>query len=94
MIDRRSIIRRLASRPSAATRAWKIATVVFAVTTALLWAHPRPSSGGASRQQSIQVMGSLFEQSLLLLLDALVFRIARSRGAAPDEMFAGHANLE
>jgi len=39
-------------------------------------------------------MGSLFEQSLLLLLDALVFRIARSRGAAPDEMFARHANPE
>jgi len=52
------------------------------------------TSGGAPRQQSIQVMGSLFEQALLLLLDALVVRIVRSRGAAPDEMFARHANLE
>lgn len=50
--------------------------------------------GGPARPKSIQVMGSLFEQSLLLLLDAVVLRIVRSRGAAPEELFSRHANLE
>jgi len=39
-------------------------------------------------------MGALFEQTMLLLLDAVVMRLAAARGAPPDELFARHANLE
>lgn len=49
---------------------------------------------GGSHRSSVQPMGSLFEQALLLVLDALVVRLARARGASYEEMFARHANLE
>jgi len=43
--------------------------------------------------KSIQPKGSLFEQSLLLLLDAVVLRLMEKRGNG-DTMFEKHANLE
>ena len=43
---------------------------------------------------SIQPLGSLFEQCLFLLLDALVVHLMQKEGVAPDEMWARHANLE
>jgi 6-phospho-3-hexuloisomerase len=49
---------------------------------------------GAALRASIQPLGSLFEQALLLLLDALVLRLAAARGVSPEQMFARHANLE
>jgi 6-phospho-3-hexuloisomerase len=49
---------------------------------------------GRSPRTSIQPMGSLFEQALLLLLDIVVMRIAAVRGLPPEQMFARHANLE
>ncbi len=49
---------------------------------------------GTAARASIQPMGSLFEQALLLLLDTLVLRLAAARGASPEQMFARHANLE
>ena len=39
-------------------------------------------------------MGALFEQTMLLLLDAVVMRLAAARGTSPGELFARHANLE
>jgi 6-phospho-3-hexuloisomerase len=45
-------------------------------------------------RSSIQPMGSLFEQGLLLILDMIVMRMAATRGVAPEQMFARHANLE
>jgi len=51
----------------------------------------RPEAGARS---SIQPMGSLFEQALFILLDAVVLRLARERGASFEEMFGRHANLE
>jgi 6-phospho-3-hexuloisomerase len=42
----------------------------------------------------MQLMGSLFEQGLLLLLDTVVLRLAAARGASAQELFARHANLE
>jgi 6-phospho-3-hexuloisomerase len=51
-------------------------------------------SGGPPPRASVQPMGSLFEQSLLLLLDVVVMRLAAARGASYQEMFARHANLE
>ncbi|NPV53031.1 MAG: SIS domain-containing protein [Firmicutes bacterium] len=44
--------------------------------------------------QSIQPMGSLFEQCLLLLCDDLIMQIAERLGAKPEKMFDRHANLE
>lgn len=44
--------------------------------------------------QSIQPMGSLFEQCLFLLLDALVLVLMQTYKVTAAEMFARHANLE
>lgn len=52
---------------------------------------PKEASGG---RESIQPMGSLFEQSLLLFYDALVLRLMDRQGITADMMFQRHANLE
>ena len=49
-----------------------------------------PPAGG----ESIQYGGSLFEQALLVLLDALSAEIGRRRGTLPQELESRHANLE
>ncbi|WMC93992.1 6-phospho-3-hexuloisomerase [Kineothrix sp. MB12-C1] len=46
------------------------------------------------KKKSIQPMGALFEQSLLVLLDALVIRIMEECGISGEEMYRNHANLE
>lgn len=43
---------------------------------------------------SIQPMGSLFEQSLLLFYDSLILHIMEKRGMDADNMYGRHANLE
>lgn len=43
---------------------------------------------------SIQPMGSLFEQSCLLFLDAVILRLMEKRHNDSDNMFIRHANLE
>ena len=43
---------------------------------------------------SVQPMGSLFEQSLMLTLDALLLALMEKSGAKVEDMFARHANLE
>lgn len=43
---------------------------------------------------SVQPMGSLFEQALLLLGDALILLLMERRGASSEAMFGRHANLE
>lgn len=43
---------------------------------------------------SIQPMGSLFEQSLLLFMDVIVLKLMKKRGIDSDAMFRKHANLE
>ena len=55
---------------------------------------PTPKASGPAAFRSIQPMGSLFEQSLLLLLDLVVLQLMESLHAAPEDMFARHANLE
>jgi 6-phospho-3-hexuloisomerase len=52
------------------------------------------AQAGGARRRSVQPMGTLFEQTMLLLLDAVVMRLAAARGTSPDELFARHANLE
>ena len=44
--------------------------------------------------RSVQPLGSLFEQSLLLTLDATILLLMEKTGKAPESMFARHANLE
>lgn len=56
-------------------------------------ASPKIDRGGETTS-SMQPMGSLFEQCLFLLLDALVLVLARQQGISPEEMFARHANME
>jgi 6-phospho-3-hexuloisomerase len=43
---------------------------------------------------SIQPMGNLFEQSLLILTDIVVMRLMEKLGMDSKEMFKNHANLE
>ncbi len=52
------------------------------------------SPGGRERPRSIQLMGSLFDQALLILLDVVVLRVAQARGAGPEELLSRHTNLE
>lgn len=49
---------------------------------------------GTVTRTSIQIMGTLFEQALLVLLDTVVLRLARSRRLSPEKLFEIHANLE
>ena len=44
--------------------------------------------------RSVQPMGSLFEQSLQLILDALILLLMERTGKTPESMFTRHANLE
>ena len=44
--------------------------------------------------RSAQPMGSLFEQSLLLILDAVVLLLMKKTGKNAGSMFTRHANLE
>lgn len=44
--------------------------------------------------RSVQPMGSLFEQSLLLTLDAIVLLLMENTGKNTELMFTRHANLE
>jgi 6-phospho-3-hexuloisomerase len=55
---------------------------------------PTPKVAADSGFKSIQPMGSLFEQSLLLLLDCVILRLMEKRGNDSDTMFTRHANLE
>ena len=56
---------------------------------------PAPSKRTQPGQgQSAQYGGSLFEQALLLLLDAISAEIGRRLGTPPQELESRHANLE
>lgn len=54
---------------------------------------PKAASGGGDAA-TIQPMGSLFEQCLFILLDAVVVLLMKRTGMTSDQMFARHANLE
>ncbi|MFC4401977.1 6-phospho-3-hexuloisomerase [Gracilibacillus xinjiangensis] len=54
---------------------------------------------GAAKDQgnnstTIQPMGSLFEQSLLLVFDAIILRFMEKKGLDTMKMYGKHANLE
>ena len=55
---------------------------------------PTPKAAGPSEAQSIQPMGSLFEQSLLIFGDALIMLLADRLEQDHDQMWQRHTNLE
>ena len=55
---------------------------------------PAPTPKAENSFRAIQPMGSLFEQSCYLILDALVLELMDRLGATEQAMFARHANLE
>ena len=46
------------------------------------------------REGSLQPMGSLFEQSLLILCDSLILKLMQRTGVDATQMLERHANLE
>jgi 6-phospho-3-hexuloisomerase len=55
---------------------------------------PTPKSRRDSPRTSIQPMGSLFEQSLLITLDVMAMMLMEKLGQTSEQMFKLHANLE
>ncbi|ALC83982.1 MULTISPECIES: 6-phospho-3-hexuloisomerase [Bacillus] len=47
-----------------------------------------------SEYKTIQPMGSLFEQTLLLFFDAVILKVMEKKGMNSKTMFSRHANLE
>jgi len=55
---------------------------------------PTPKSRRENPQTSIQPMGSLFEQTLLVTLDVMAMMLMQKLGQTSEQMFRLHANLE
>ncbi|MCY7753320.1 6-phospho-3-hexuloisomerase [Bacillus haynesii] len=53
-----------------------------------------PKDQTTGNKQTIQPMGSLFEQTLLLFYDAIILRIMEIKGLNTHNMYGNHANLE
>jgi 6-phospho-3-hexuloisomerase len=54
----------------------------------------KPKAGTDSEYTTIQPMGSLFEQSLLLFFDAVILSVMDKKDLGSGTMFGRHANLE
>lgn len=53
-----------------------------------------PKDQSNSEKKTIQPMGSLFEQTLLLFYDAIILRFMEKKGLDSETMYGKHANLE
>ncbi|WP_134704574.1 6-phospho-3-hexuloisomerase [Ammoniphilus sp. YIM 78166] len=53
-----------------------------------------PKNQSTGDYQTIQPMGSLFEQTMLLFYDALILRFMEKKGLDSNKMYGKHANLE
>jgi 6-phospho-3-hexuloisomerase len=53
-----------------------------------------PKDQSDNDYQTIQPMGSLFEQTLLLFYDAVILRFMEKKGLDTNKMYGKHANLE
>ncbi|KIL50056.1 6-phospho-3-hexuloisomerase [Jeotgalibacillus soli] len=53
-----------------------------------------PKDKSTSDYKTIQPMGSLFEQTLLLFFDAVILRFMEKKGLDSNTMYGKHANLE
>ncbi|PLR91142.1 6-phospho-3-hexuloisomerase [Bacillus sp. T33-2] len=94
-----------ASLVSMAQKAKKIGGTVAAVTifpasTIGNLAQLKITLPGTPKEQSdsghptVQPMGALFEQTLLLFFDAVILRLMEQKGLNSANMFGRHANLE
>lgn len=70
------------------------ASTIGQIADVVIQLHAQPKQGSDDHSMTIQPMGSLFEQSLLLYCDALVLSLMELRGATSSAMFQRHANLE
>jgi len=61
---------------------------------ALVIPAPTPKSRRENPETSVQPMGSLFEQSLLITLDVMAMLLMEQLGQRTEQMFRLHANLE
>ena len=52
------------------------------------------SSKTTRSDASVQPMGSLFEQSIAILLDIIVLCLMEKHGISSDDMYRNHSNLE
>ena len=64
------------------------------VQTCLKIPAPSPKLSHKHEKTSIQPMGSLFEQTLLLTLECIAGMIMQEKKMDSDSMFMNHANLE
>ena len=55
---------------------------------------PKAAVAASGGLQSVQPMAALFEQSLTIVLDAMVMALMQRLGQDADAMFARHANVE
>jgi len=88
----------------AATTAREVGATVVAITTApgspvaersqLVVAVPAAGKLDRSGTASVQYAGSLFEQTVMLLGDALFHALWQRSGASADELWPRHSNLE
>jgi 6-phospho-3-hexuloisomerase len=53
-----------------------------------------PKDQSEGDYKTIQPMGSLFEQTLLLFFDAVILRFMEKKGLDTNKMYGKHANLE
>lgn len=53
-----------------------------------------PKDQSESEYKTIQPMGSLFEQTMLLFYDALILRFMEKKGLDSNKMYGKHATLE
>jgi len=53
-----------------------------------------PKKQSENDYQTIQPMGSLFEQTLLLFFDSVILRFMEKKGLDTHKMYGKHANLE
>ncbi|WP_110929145.1 6-phospho-3-hexuloisomerase [Bacillus massiliglaciei] len=53
-----------------------------------------PKDQSEGDYKTIQPMGSLFEQTMLLFFDAVILRIMEKKGLDSENMYGIHANLE
>jgi 6-phospho-3-hexuloisomerase len=68
--------------------------IAFMCSVVLQINAPTTKSKIDSGAISIQPMGSLFEQSLLIIMDHLILLLMDKTGMTENEMFSHHANLE
>ena len=55
---------------------------------------PTPKGARTGARTSVQPMGTLFEQCLLIVLDVVVLLLMERRGDTAERMLGRHANLE